>query len=392
MVKKQAAASCRSAGMEPACGSRLRVKKGPGKPGDKPGKPGSTQPLRVRSIHEKAARAVKLKLSCFPISQVRNNKNSKGEVIIDVVVQALQELSGSRRHLPLPFWNGVIKEFNLCGGFTSQLLQPQVEEAVAKDLNSALQVAHHKNPAQRSGTRLLRYLEHAKAPNMTELVGLLVGCSPSPSCSQKMSETLLEGVVLFCGRHNCHEAHATVWTHVRDHFDSMLVTAWQRSQAKGVSRNQFMRTWREALQMYIDMSKAVDLVQAASPDNDAVVDAKIVEELTSRSLIASELFACESAGLEIAALREDIDRRLFELTQCDFDLDECDAFKKIMKHSAESLEDHILEQLEGTEITFKFCDASLSKAMVNSNDQWHFPFKGGVKTTAISLGLVMRMP
>ena len=85
--------------------------------------------------------------------------------------------------------------------------------------------------------------------------------------------------------------------------------------------------------MYMDMSKAVEVVELAAPDNTENIDASLVEELVSGSLIGSELFACEAAGLEISQWREDIERRLFELMQCDFDLDECDAFKNIMKHA-----------------------------------------------------------
>ena len=61
------------------------------------------KPNLPRSWDEKASRAIRLKLAGFPLQQVRNNKNSKGQMIHPVVKDAMQKLGGARKIYHWPF-------------------------------------------------------------------------------------------------------------------------------------------------------------------------------------------------------------------------------------------------------------------------------------------------
>ena len=61
------------------------------------------KPNLPRSWDEKASRAIRLKLAGFPLQQVRNNKNSKGQMIHPVVKEAMQKLGGARKIYHWPF-------------------------------------------------------------------------------------------------------------------------------------------------------------------------------------------------------------------------------------------------------------------------------------------------
>ena len=183
-------------------------------------------PMRLRTWDDQATRAVKLKLFCLPASQVRGNKNKDGKLIHEMVVAELMRLKPQRKHIALAFWQEIIKDHNLHGGFSSTLAVPEADEIVSKELNMALQVAHMSNPAQKTSAKLLRCLEFAPKPNHTELRGLLLGAVESPSMSRSMSFGILEGVLKYVSRTRCDELFPDVWGQVGDHFDGMLVTIW----------------------------------------------------------------------------------------------------------------------------------------------------------------------
>ena len=209
--------------------------------------------MRLRTWDDQAGRCIKFKLGCFPASQVRGIKNKDGKLIHEQVVKELQRLKPQRKHVALPFWQDIIKDHNLHGGFSSTLPSPDLDEVVSKLLNVCLAAAHNSNPAQTNAAKLLRYREFAPKPNHTELRGLLLGAVESPSVSRSMSFGILEGVLAYVSRTRCDELFPEVWGQVGDHFDGMLVTLWQRSQAKQMSRSQFLRCWRKPLQLFLSM-------------------------------------------------------------------------------------------------------------------------------------------
>ena len=83
--------------------------------------------MRLRTWDDQATRAVKLKLGCFPASQVRGNKNKDGKLIHQQVVHELQRLKPQRKHIALAFWQDLIKDHNLHGGFSSTLAAPEAD-------------------------------------------------------------------------------------------------------------------------------------------------------------------------------------------------------------------------------------------------------------------------
>ena len=120
----------------------------------------------------------------FPKTQVDNNANSKGETPVVMVKKELRRLTATRQHIPLSFWNSVIKECKLTGTLCDGLIAPTVDEVVGKQLDSALREAHCSNPAQKSCSRLLQLLEYLGPCNRTEYYGLVISSSEKLSSSR----------------------------------------------------------------------------------------------------------------------------------------------------------------------------------------------------------------
>lgn len=104
------------------------------------------QPPRLRAWDCCASRAVKRKLGSFPASQVNNNKDASGKLILGKVVDESMKLKPHKMHISPDFWARIIKDHHLRGGFASDLPEPETEEVVDKELNACLSQCHCSNP------------------------------------------------------------------------------------------------------------------------------------------------------------------------------------------------------------------------------------------------------
>ena len=347
---------------------------------------GRTFNNRVRSWDDMASRSIKLKLGAFPASQVEKNKDANGEYVHALVVRELQLLRPVRKHIPLSFWEKVIKRFSLHGGFASALDCPTEEQNVGKELKVALAAAHCSNPAQKSSAQLVRWLQYSSAPNHTELRGLLVGSVESPSMSRSMSLSILEHVLRFVARTKCDTAFPLVWQETKHFFDGLLVTQWQKMQSKGTTRSQYLRAWREPLKMFMDMEYACAVI--AAEDNSEALDENKVETLVASSLIGAELFCKESSRCEVKAYVQDVEKRLLELENQDFSQDEVEAFKTLCMAGANQLDDETWTVCVEDKVEVTMLCARLMLPQVNPNDQWSFRLEAKIRTLAISTNVL----
>ena len=172
-----------------------------------------------RNTDHQVDRCMQLKLGMYPRAQLEQHLNSSGKNIASAIKGEIYRLRGSRRHMPLQFWNDMIIDHRLSGCFMDWLQKPQQSEKVNKDLDLSLKEAHHENPAKKSCVRLVRYLQHADAMTETETYGLLMGAIESPSLSAKMSESIMEAVVEYWAKHNCGQRFSRVHDVCKDNFD-----------------------------------------------------------------------------------------------------------------------------------------------------------------------------
>ena len=152
-----------------------------------------------------------------------NNVDSKGEKIHPLVVAELQRVKPEGKYITLEFWQGIMKSHKLTGGFASCLPSVDRDERVCKELNSCLMLVHSPNPAGKSPSKLLRWLEYGKCPNETEVTGLLLGSMESPSLSKTLAGTISEGVLAYIAKHKVHELFPEIWSQVSNHYDCLLV-------------------------------------------------------------------------------------------------------------------------------------------------------------------------
>ena len=97
-------------------GRKLVVKKDKNKVD---GKVSTTGRCKMWTWENAATRAMKLKLGSFPIKKVDCNKDAKGILILPKVIEELQRLRPQRKHVTVSFWNDIIAQHNLSGGWAS---------------------------------------------------------------------------------------------------------------------------------------------------------------------------------------------------------------------------------------------------------------------------------
>ena len=310
---------------------------------------------------------------------------------MDVVVRAeVRRLRPQKKHIAMSFWAGVIRDFNLCGTLADGLEPPPVQEAVAKELDVSLRIAHSANPAAKSCSRLVRFLEFTKELNATEYYGIIRGSLESPSMSRGMSATVLEAVLRYSARHRADQAHPQFWSQMRDCFDRLLLTLWQRAQARRLTRAQFLRAWRAEVGLFLDMEVASAVVLASEEAKEPHV--KSVEALSAGSLIGAELFSPEVMLAELLHFKSDVTRRLYELEQQHFDAEELAGFREICQRHAESLDDELWSTLDCRSQEVPYLSGSLTAQALNPNDLWHNSKEARVRTLAISGMSVPRLP
>ena len=371
-------------------GRKLVVKKDKNKLVGNVSNGSTTERCKIWTWENAATRAIKLKLGSYPNKKVDCNKDANGILILPKVIEELQRLRPQRKHVTVSFWNDIIAQHNLSGGWASDLPAPDAAQPVDKELNSALGACHMTNPAQKSAQKLMRWLTYSGPCNRTEFVGLLAGSAEGPSMSANMSHGILGGMLKYVARTRAHEEHEDLWNLVKTHFDGILVRAWARAQSKKTTRTQFLRTYRQELQVFLDMADAVATNAAVEDDDPGSIDASVVDKLSSSSLIGSELFAPERCAVELKAFIKDAVDRLSELEAQGFTEQEVESFKSIMGAHSATFDDNVWQFCSSSTISLQFLGATCKHPLVHPNDHWNFRLQAAQKTLAISNGSLAR--
>ena len=263
-----------------------------------------------RNTDHQVDRCMQLKLGMYPRAQLEQHLNSSGKNIASAIKGELYRLWGSRRHMPLQFWKDMIIDHRLSGCLMDGLQKPQQSQKVNKDLDLALEEAHHENPAKKSCVRLIRYLQHTDAMNETETYGLLLGAIESPSLSGNMSESIMEAVVEYWAKHKCSQRFPQFHDVCKDHFDFTMAKLWKKAQHATNPR----RNWRIAqscsLPLFLDIEDALKVDEAVNTCEEPSAD--VVSSL-AQSTVGSELFQPEAVKAEFKVFIDNIDEKVGDL-------------------------------------------------------------------------------
>ena len=213
-----------------------------------------------RTSDEATKRALNVKLHMYPQAQVENNVDEDGEQIFPVAKRELKRCQKINKHISLDFWQGIIKRHNLGGTVPDKMAEPTDPSPVRRDLDDAFKVLHDANPARRSSLKLLRlincWIDTGEKLNRTEFYGLIKGSWEAPSLTRNQSRTVLEQVLKWIGRVRMDQIEGDYWACLSTHFDVQLATSLQRAQAGRVSRANFLRANRDALQLFLNLEVA----------------------------------------------------------------------------------------------------------------------------------------
>ena len=238
----------------------------------------------------------------------------------------------------------MIAELKLGGSLADGLPHPSKQESVARELDQSLRLAHSPNPASRSAGRLIKYLRYVKTMTETEYFGVLRGAVESPTLSKGLSTQILEALLRFSARSRADLSFPEHWSQMRTCFDRLLLSQWERCQARSMTRTQFMRAWRAELSLFFDMPKATSVVQAS--DEKREPDCSVLDELAASSLVGAELFSPEIMLADLLHFKSEIRRLLKGLEDENFDESEMDAYRQICQRHAEHLNEELWERLD----------------------------------------------
>ena len=121
----------------------------------------------------------------------------------------------------------------------------------------------------------------------------------------------------------------------------------------------------------------------------ANIDCTKLDDLTSGSLIGSELFAPERCTQEVREYVQAIEGRLRELEHQNFIAGEVTAFRRVMQAHATSLDEHVWTTCLDSTISVTFLNAVMKQKLVHPLDA-EFRLVAKTKTVAISNGALKR--
>ena len=341
-----------------------------------------------RDTDHQVDRCIQLKLSMYPRQQLEGNLNGAGKNIAHSIKLEIYRLRPSKRHIALQFWKNLIVEHVLCGSLVEGLAKPPNVEEVAKYFGIAIAEAHNENPAKRSATKMLRFLEHVQQLNQTEVYGLLKASVESPSCSARMSEVLLEHMIEAWARHSLRDRFPQYHEVCKENFDFTMARLWKKAQGSRIPRKNWIVAKSDALSLFLDVAQALaieECVQRKEDPSPAVVSA------ISKSTVGSELFSPEMMKAEFKQFLTYIDEKVRGLEDFHFESSEVAAFKMVMKKYVEHMNDGFCEYDEAsTAVGFLKCDVVYSAACID--DQWEWRMIARAVTIAVSNNEVPRLP
>ena len=371
---------------------KLHVKKSSGGGGaSKAGDFGDKRQLRRRTSQETATRAVNLKLSSYARSQVECNTNKDAMNAEALVLAEVRRVRQEKTYIKGEFWTNLIADLKLGGSLSDGLPLPAQQEVVAKALDQSLRLAHSPNPASRSAGRLVKYLNFVETLNETEYFGVLRGSVESHYLSKSLSAQIMEAVLRFSARSRADLKFPQHWSVMRTAFDRLLLGLWERSQARSMTRSQFIRAWRAELSLFMDMPQATSVVTAS--DEKREPDVGVLEEVASSSLVGAELFSPETMLADLLHFKSEIRRLLQQLEDVNFDASEMEGYKQICTRHAENLDDGLWDKLDcrSQELPYLTCPGLQSLAVV-PHDLFYNCQQARIRSLAVSNSDVPRLP
>ena len=141
--------------------------------------PGTRTDLRA------ADRALSKKFPSISQERMDSLRNKDNESPADVVTKEVATRRGAFKYLSQEFWVRLEEEFDLLAASAyDSVPEPELSEAVQRDLHAALMAPLNKNPALRQVDDLKSYFEYCEKLNETVTYGLLMGCKQQVGLSE----------------------------------------------------------------------------------------------------------------------------------------------------------------------------------------------------------------
>jgi hypothetical protein len=179
-----------------------------------------------------------------------------------------------------------------------------------------------------------------------------------------------------------------MWETMSDHFDTILQCKWAANMALG--RDAFIASSEAALNLFVDVESRCKVEEALAAGLDPPLDAL---RTCMQTKIGSKIYAKYGVKVQWLSFVAEAEKGVGQLIYHDFDLTEVWGFRQLMAQEVEMLKkvgqqhNFMREQL----VHFLGCPKLLCE-IHDLNDEWSNRYMAMMKSVAVNLCFVERMP
>jgi hypothetical protein len=268
------------------------------------------------------------------------------------------------------------------------LEEPVDAESVNKELWDCLQQARCSNPSTRTPMPFISFLKYAENLNNTEIFGTLHGVKAQVNISNKHSEMMTIALLDFMAEKKIPERMPQMWETMSDHFDTVLQCKWARNMALG--REAFIASTEAALNLFVDAESRRKVEEALAAGLDPPLEAL---RTCMQTRIGAKIYAKYALKVQWLSFVAEADKGVAQLIYHDFDLTEVWGFKQLMAQEVEMLKRAGQTHNCRREQLVQFLGCQKLMCEINDlNDDWSNRYMAMMKSVAVSLCLVERLP
>ena len=179
-----------------------------------------------------------------------------------------------------------------------------------------------------------------------------------------------------------------MWDTMSDHFDTILQCKWAANMALG--REAFIASSEAALNLYVDAESRRQVEEALAAGLDPPLDAL---RTCMQTKIGSKIYAKYGVKVQWLSFVAEAEKGVAQLIYHDFDLTEVWGFRQLMAQEVQMLKKAGQQHNCMREQLVQFLGSPKLVCEIHDlNDEWSNRYMAMIKSVAVNLCLVKRMP
>ena len=356
--------------------------------------PKKPRAARRWDTEDSVERVVSTKLESYDEVEVQSCRGrTTGLSVDDFIATEIRRnrSGGERKNLAGDFWSRFFSEFALGGSRFSKLQSlddGRLCGSVQDELVETMCFAHAQSPRERKVWPLTNSMEYLDSASLDDLKFLIEGARESPEIVRDKSLTMLMAILKLIGRLQLHITYPHFWKAIEHDMDQTFA-AFVSGGAMGI-RAEFVEGHKMSLAPLIpfDCLAAVESALAMDPPVDPPLVA--LERILTTN-IGQTLYKAEGAKVQYRQYVQSISKRIDDLENLNFSLEDVQAFKTVMKIESKRVVRGLPAFVEKpTKVIF--LGKKVELGMQSVNDEWSFRLESRMREIAVANNLVTRLP